>query len=89
LTVNGKADTAALPQARPLGTLVQHEERELTETETAVRELFAEALDLDEDEVGMTSGFTDLGGMVGYLNEYTPTCQEGGVQAQGRQLAVA
>jgi amino acid adenylation domain-containing protein/non-ribosomal peptide synthase protein (TIGR01720 family) len=62
LTVNGKADTAALPQARPLGTLVQHEERELTETETAVRELFAEALDLDEDEVGMTSGFTDLGG---------------------------
>jgi amino acid adenylation domain-containing protein len=62
LTVNGKADTAALPEARPLGTLVQHEERELTETETAVRELFAEALDLDEDEVGMTSGFTDLGG---------------------------
>ena len=63
LTVNGKADTSALPEARPLGTLVTKvEERELTETETVVREMFAEALDLDEDEVGMTSGFTDLGG---------------------------
>ncbi|MEU0880998.1 amino acid adenylation domain-containing protein [Lentzea sp. NPDC005914] len=62
LTVNGKADTAALPEARPLGTLVKQEARELTETETMVREMFAEALDLDEDEVGMTSGFTDLGG---------------------------
>ncbi|GGU24595.1 non-ribosomal peptide synthetase [Lentzea flava] len=62
LTVNGKADTSALPEARPLGTLVTREDRELTETETVVRELFAEALDLDEDEVGMTSGFTDLGG---------------------------
>ncbi|KJK52025.1 peptide synthetase [Lentzea aerocolonigenes] len=62
LTVNGKADTSALPEARPLGTLVQQEARELTETETLVREMFAEALDLDEDEVGMTSGFTDLGG---------------------------
>ncbi|SDF79314.1 non-ribosomal peptide synthase domain TIGR01720/amino acid adenylation domain-containing protein [Lentzea fradiae] len=62
LTVNGKADTAALPEARPLGTLVRREVRELTETEVVVRELFAEALDLDEDEVGMTSGFTDLGG---------------------------
>ncbi|SER15195.1 non-ribosomal peptide synthase domain TIGR01720/amino acid adenylation domain-containing protein [Lentzea xinjiangensis] len=63
LTVNGKADTAALPAARPLGTLVgEVADRELTETEVVVREMFAEALDLDEDEVGMTSGFTDLGG---------------------------
>jgi amino acid adenylation domain-containing protein/non-ribosomal peptide synthase protein (TIGR01720 family) len=62
LTVNGKADTSALPEARPLGTLVAQEVRELTETELVVREMFAEALDLDEDEVGMTSGFTDLGG---------------------------
>ncbi|MGW6929316.1 amino acid adenylation domain-containing protein [Lentzea sp. NPDC054927] len=62
LTVNGKADTSALPEARPLGTLVQQEARELTETELVVREMFAEALDLDEDEVGMASGFTDLGG---------------------------
>ncbi|MCP2245565.1 non-ribosomal peptide synthetase [Lentzea aerocolonigenes] len=62
LTVNGKADTSALPEARPLGTLVQQEDRELTETEIVVRELFAEALDLDEDEVGVASGFTDLGG---------------------------
>ncbi|MFD4643444.1 amino acid adenylation domain-containing protein [Lentzea sp. NPDC058436] len=63
LTVNGKADTSALPEARPLGTLMTKvEDRELTETETLVREMFAEALDLDEDEVGMTSGFTDLGG---------------------------
>ncbi|WP_211335493.1 non-ribosomal peptide synthetase [Lentzea flaviverrucosa] len=63
LTVNGKADTAALPEARPLGTLTtKAEDRELTETETLVREMFAEALDLDEDEVGMASGFTDLGG---------------------------
>lgn len=63
LTVNGKADTAALPEARPLGTLMtKAEDRQLTETETLVREMFAEALDLDEDEVGMASGFTDLGG---------------------------
>ncbi|MGI5507311.1 amino acid adenylation domain-containing protein [Lentzea sp. CA-135723] len=63
LTVNGKADTSALPEARPLGTLMtKAEDRELTETETVVRELFAEALDLDDDEVGMTSGFTELGG---------------------------
>ncbi|MDT7788337.1 MAG: hypothetical protein QOF58_6756, partial [Pseudonocardiales bacterium] len=62
LTVNGKADTSALPEARPLGTLVKQEARELTETETAVREMYAEALDLDEDEVGMTNGFIELGG---------------------------
>ncbi len=63
LTVNGKADTSALPEARPLGTLMTRtEDRELTETESLVREMFAEALDLDEDEVGMGSGFTDLGG---------------------------
>ncbi|SDI93294.1 non-ribosomal peptide synthase domain TIGR01720/amino acid adenylation domain-containing protein [Lentzea albidocapillata subsp. violacea] len=63
LTVNGKADTSALPEARPLGTLMtKAEDRELTETETIVREMFAEALDLDEDEVGMASGFTELGG---------------------------
>ncbi|KOV80890.1 peptide synthetase [Nocardia sp. NRRL S-836] len=63
LTVNGKADTAALPEARPLGTLMaRQDERALTETETLVREMFAEALDLDPDEVGMASGFTDLGG---------------------------
>ncbi|MCG8926409.1 non-ribosomal peptide synthetase [Lentzea sp. CC55] len=63
LTVNGKADTSALPDARPLGTLMtKAEDRELTETETLVREMFAEALDLDEDEVGVASGFTELGG---------------------------
>ncbi|MEO6089302.1 MAG: amino acid adenylation domain-containing protein [Umezawaea sp.] len=63
LTVNGKADTSALPEAKPLGTLVPvGEQRELTETEVIVRESFAEALDLDEDEVGMASGFASLGG---------------------------
>jgi amino acid adenylation domain-containing protein/non-ribosomal peptide synthase protein (TIGR01720 family) len=63
LTVNGKADTSNLPAAKPLGTLVAAgEQRELTETEIVVRELFAEALDLDEDEVGMASGFVSLGG---------------------------
>ena len=63
LTVNGKADTAALPEAKPLGTLVPAgDQRELTETETVVRESFAEALDLDEDEVGLASGFVSLGG---------------------------
>ncbi|WP_439656893.1 amino acid adenylation domain-containing protein [Lentzea sp. HUAS TT2] len=63
LTVNGKADTSALPEARPLGTLMTKvEDRELTETEVVVREMFAEALDLDEDEVGMAHGFTELGG---------------------------
>ncbi|MFD4669046.1 amino acid adenylation domain-containing protein [Lentzea sp. NPDC058450] len=81
LTVNGKADTSALPEARPLGTLMTKvEDRELTETETVVRELFAEALDLDDDEVGMTSGFTELGGhsmlavrLIGLLRrEYGP-----------------
>ncbi|GAA0958496.1 amino acid adenylation domain-containing protein [Actinocorallia libanotica] len=63
LTVNGKADTAALPEARPLGALTTPDERgPATETETAVCEYFAEALDLEDDEVSAVSDFTALGG---------------------------
>ncbi|MFE1034707.1 amino acid adenylation domain-containing protein [Streptomyces sp. NPDC058807] len=63
LTVNGKADTKALPEARPLGALTTAGERgPLTETETAVCAYFAEALDLDDDEVSAVSDFVSLGG---------------------------
>ncbi|MFF9568811.1 amino acid adenylation domain-containing protein [Streptomyces sp. NPDC014685] len=63
LTVNGKADTKALPEAKPLGTLTTAGERGPgTETETAVCEFFAEALDLDDDEVSAVSDFVSLGG---------------------------
>ncbi|MEU9064159.1 amino acid adenylation domain-containing protein [Streptomyces sp. NPDC048430] len=63
LTVNGKADTKALPEARPLGVLTTGGERgPETETETLVCEFFAEALDLDDDEVSAVSDFVSLGG---------------------------
>ncbi|MFH8443071.1 amino acid adenylation domain-containing protein [Streptomyces sp. NPDC018026] len=63
LTVNGKADTKALPEAKPLGALSTAGERAPeTETETTVCELFAEALDLDDDEVSAVSDFVALGG---------------------------
>ncbi|MET8976823.1 amino acid adenylation domain-containing protein [Streptomyces sp. NPDC004539] len=63
LTVNGKADTKALPEARPLGALTTAAERgPETETETLVCEFFAEALDLDDDEVSAVSDFVSLGG---------------------------
>ncbi|MFG2679656.1 amino acid adenylation domain-containing protein [Streptomyces sp. NPDC048392] len=63
LTVNGKADTGALPEAKPLGALRTAGERgPRTETETAVCALFAEALDLDDDEVSAVSDFVALGG---------------------------
>ncbi|MFD0341419.1 amino acid adenylation domain-containing protein [Streptomyces sp. NPDC127117] len=63
LTVNGKADTKALPEARPLGALTTAGERgPETETETVVCEFFAEALDLDDDEVSAVSDFVSLGG---------------------------
>ncbi|MFD5335596.1 non-ribosomal peptide synthetase [Streptomyces hawaiiensis] len=81
LTVNGKADTKALPEAKPLGALTTVGERgPQTETETAVCEYFAEALDLDDDEVSAVSDFVSLGGhsmlavrLVGLLRrEYGP-----------------
>ncbi|MFC4114483.1 non-ribosomal peptide synthetase [Nonomuraea zeae] len=81
LTVNGKADAKALPDARPLGALTTSGERgPETETETVVCELFAEALDLDDDEVSAVSDFTSLGGhsmlavrLIGLLRrEYGP-----------------
>ncbi|WP_434587393.1 amino acid adenylation domain-containing protein [Streptomyces sp. A5-4] len=63
LTVNGKADTKALPEAKPLGALTTAGERgPETETETLVCEFFAEALDLDNDEVSAVSDFVSLGG---------------------------
>ncbi|MFI8003043.1 amino acid adenylation domain-containing protein [Streptomyces sp. NPDC086010] len=63
LTVNGKADTKALPEAKPLGVLTTGGERgPRTETETLVCEFFAEALDLDDDEVSAVSDFVSLGG---------------------------
>ncbi|MFG3526991.1 amino acid adenylation domain-containing protein [Streptomyces sp. NPDC047917] len=63
LTVNGKADTRALPEARPLGALTTAGERgPETGTETVVCEYFAEALDLDDDEVSAVSDFVSLGG---------------------------
>ncbi|UBU08830.1 non-ribosomal peptide synthetase [Nonomuraea gerenzanensis] len=81
LTVNGKADTKALPEAKPLGALTTSAERgPATETERTVCELFAEALDLDDDEVSAVSDFVSLGGhsmlavrLVGLLRrEYGP-----------------
>ncbi|WP_033307828.1 amino acid adenylation domain-containing protein [Streptomyces iakyrus] len=81
LTVNGKADTKALPEPRPLGALTTVGERgPATETETVVCEYFAEALDLDDDEVSAVSDFVSLGGhsmlavrLVGLLRrEYGP-----------------
>ncbi|MFJ9690262.1 amino acid adenylation domain-containing protein [Streptomyces bacillaris] len=81
LTVNGKADTKALPEARPLGALTTAGERgPETGTETAVCEFFAEALDLDDDEVSAVSDFVSLGGhsmlavrLIGLLRrEYGP-----------------
>ncbi|WP_330350651.1 non-ribosomal peptide synthetase [Streptomyces sp. NBC_00582] len=63
LTVNGKADTKALPEAKPLGALTTAGERgPETETETVVCAFFAEALDLDDDEVSAVSDFVSLGG---------------------------
>ncbi|MDG9723032.1 non-ribosomal peptide synthetase [Streptomyces sp. DH41] len=63
LTVNGKADTKALPEARPLGALTTAGERSpRSGTETVVCEFFAEALDLDDDEVSAVSDFVSLGG---------------------------
>ncbi|MET9926553.1 MULTISPECIES: amino acid adenylation domain-containing protein [unclassified Streptomyces] len=81
LTVNGKADTKALPEARPLGALTTAGERGPSgETETVVCEFFAEALDLDDDEVSAVSDFVSLGGhsmlavrLIGLLRrEYGP-----------------
>ncbi|MFC8225245.1 amino acid adenylation domain-containing protein [Streptomyces sp. NPDC057287] len=81
LTVNGKADTKALPEARPLGVLTTGAERgPETETEIVVCEFFAEALDLDDDEVSAVSDFVSLGGhsmlavrLIGLLRrEYGP-----------------
>ncbi|MEV0255588.1 amino acid adenylation domain-containing protein [Streptomyces sp. NPDC050732] len=81
LTVNGKADTKALPEAKPLGALTTAGERgPETETETVVCEFFAEALDLDDDEVSAVSDFVSLGGhsmlavrLIGLLRrEYGP-----------------
>ncbi|MEU1281404.1 amino acid adenylation domain-containing protein [Streptomyces sp. NPDC005805] len=81
LTVNGKADTRALPEARPLGALTTAGERgPRTETETVVCEFFAEALDLDDDEVSAVGDFVSLGGhsmtavrLIGLLRrEYGP-----------------
>ncbi|MFE7575051.1 amino acid adenylation domain-containing protein [Streptomyces sp. NPDC057521] len=63
LTVNGKADTKALPEPKPLGVLAGAGERAPeTDTEITVCEFFAEALDLDDDEVSAVSDFVSLGG---------------------------
>ncbi|GAB77468.1 non-ribosomal peptide synthase domain TIGR01720/amino acid adenylation domain-containing protein [Austwickia chelonae] len=63
LTVNGKADTASLPEPKPLGALTSAGERgPQTGTETVVCEFFAETLDLDEEEVSAVGDFLDLGG---------------------------
>ncbi|MYV93650.1 non-ribosomal peptide synthetase, partial [Streptomyces sp. SID1034] len=63
LTVNGKADTKALPEPKPLGALTTSGERgPETETEVLVCEYFAETLDLDDDEVSAVGDFTALGG---------------------------
>ncbi|MFG2997413.1 amino acid adenylation domain-containing protein [Streptomyces sp. NPDC048340] len=81
LTVNGKADTKALPEARPLGALTTARERgPRTGTETVVCEFFAEALDLDDEEVSAVGDFVSLGGhsmlavrLIGLLRrEYGP-----------------
>ncbi|MFB7674847.1 amino acid adenylation domain-containing protein [Kitasatospora purpeofusca] len=63
LTVNGKADTKALPEPRPLGALTAAAGRgPRTGTETAVCGYFAETLDLDDDEVSAVGDFLSLGG---------------------------
>ncbi|MET9362292.1 amino acid adenylation domain-containing protein [Streptomyces sp. NPDC006632] len=63
LTVNGKADTKALPEPRPLGALTTAGERgPETGTETVVCAYFAETLDLDDDEVSAVGDFQSLGG---------------------------
>ncbi|MGW2474301.1 amino acid adenylation domain-containing protein [Streptomyces sp. NPDC001665] len=63
LTVNGKADTKALPEPKPLGVLAGAGERAPeTDTEITVCEFFAEALDLDDEEVSAVSDFVSLGG---------------------------
>ncbi|CAN3985600.1 amino acid adenylation domain-containing protein [Kitasatospora purpeofusca] len=63
LTVNGKADTRALPEARPLGALTTAGERgPRTGTETSVCAYFAETLDLDDEEVSAVGDFLSLGG---------------------------
>ncbi len=63
LTVNGKADTRALPEARPLGALTTAGERgPRTATETSVCAYFAETLDLDDEEVSAVGDFLSLGG---------------------------
>lgn len=81
LTVNGKADTKALPEPKPLGVLTGAGERAPeTATEITVCEFFAEALDLDDDEVSAVSDFVSLGGhsmlavrLIGLLRrEYGP-----------------
>ncbi|WP_405800373.1 amino acid adenylation domain-containing protein [Streptomyces halstedii] len=81
LTVNGKADTKALPEARPLGVLTTGGERApRSGTESEVCAFFAEALDLDDDEVSAVSDFVSLGGhsmpavrLIGLLRrEYGP-----------------
>ncbi|MFE8915185.1 amino acid adenylation domain-containing protein [Streptomyces globisporus] len=81
LTVNGKADTKALPEARPLGALTTAGERgPETGTESVVCGFYAEALDLDDDEVSAVSDFVSLGGhsmlavrLIGLLRrEYGP-----------------
>ncbi|MEW2310354.1 amino acid adenylation domain-containing protein [Streptomyces sp. NPDC006864] len=81
LTVNGKADTKALPEARPLGALTTAGERgPQTDTERVVCAFYAEALDLDDDEVSAVSDFMSLGGhsmlavrLIGLLRrEYGP-----------------
>lgn len=81
LTVNGKADTKALPEAKPLGVLTTVAERAPeTDTEITVCGFFAEALDLDDDEVSAVSDFVSLGGhsmlavrLIGLLRrEYGP-----------------
>ncbi|WPB88412.1 non-ribosomal peptide synthetase [Streptomyces malaysiensis] len=81
LTVNGKADTKALPEAKPLGALTTAGERgPETGTETVVCEFFAEALDVDDDEVSAVGDFVSLGGhsmvavrLIGLLRrEYGP-----------------
>ncbi|MFE0683570.1 amino acid adenylation domain-containing protein [Streptomyces sp. NPDC058961] len=63
LTVNGKADTKALPEPKPLGALTTSGERgPETGTEVLVCEYFAETLDLDDDEVSAVGDFMALGG---------------------------
>ncbi|MFJ4097171.1 amino acid adenylation domain-containing protein [Kitasatospora sp. NPDC089913] len=63
LTVNGKADTRALPEPRPLGALTTAGERgPRTGTESTVCGYFAETLDLDDEEVSAVGDFLSLGG---------------------------